>query len=210
MRLMVPIDRPSATEAVAVARVLSALGVGFAVGPRLLARSGASIVATLAPFGSVLADARLAGPSTAVVAAARTIAGAGADWITLGTGVSPSTVERCASGVRSHGTRIAVVPVPPEADEDAVDLVTVGSGRGRGVSRGVTAVTHLDVDLLGLSSDIGVVAQVAATVGVIVWGAENPADVADARERGAVALILAEEAVDDRDPEGSIRPFTAA
>lgn len=210
MRIVVPVDAPSAAEAVAVARALSEAGVGFAIGARLLTRSGAAIVAAVAPFGPVLADARLAGKAGAVVAAARTLAATGAAMITLGTGVDPGTVERCAAAVRSYGARVVVVPVPPEADAASTDLVTMGSGRGRAVSRWAAAIADLDVDLLGVVADIGVVAQVAPAVGVLAWGVSTPEAVEDCRARGAKAAVLADDVAGGRDPLDSIWPFITA
>lgn len=210
MRIVVPVDAPSAAEAVALARALREAGVGFSIGPRLLTRSGAPIVAAVAPFGPVLADARLAGEGGALVAAARTLASTGATMITLGTGVGPETVERCAAGVRSYGARVVVVPVPPEAEEASTGLVTAGTGRGRSVSRWAAAVADLDVDLLGVMADIGVVAQVAPSVGVLAWGVTTPAEVADGLARGAKTAVLAEGVVGGRDPMDSIRPFITA
>lgn len=204
MRLIVPVDLPTLSEAVAVARSLIGSGVEFGVGPRLLSRSGAAVAATLREFGPVAVDARLSGDPAAVVAAARTHASGGAGVVTLGSRVAPETVRQASDVVRPYGARIAI------ALEDPPEATSTDHSRGRMVSVLAGSLAGLDVDLMGTTTDIGVVAQVAPSLRVLVTGISTVAEAAEAVQRGAVAAVLAPEAVDVRDPVATVAPFVQA
>lgn len=210
MRLLVALDPATATEATALARAMEGMGVGFSVGPRLLVRSGASVITGLRPFGPVQADARLGGGPATAASAARSLAAAGATTVVVGPGNGADAVVRALDAVRPHGAGIAVVVVHPDATDADLDLVTGGVGRGRVVSRMAAALSGTGASLLGLVADVGVVAQVAPDVEVVVWGIRTVADLVDARGRGAAGAVIASEVVDAADPVTSIRSFVEA
>lgn len=202
-------DLPTASEAAAFARSHAASGVGFAVGPRLLTRSGVAAVTALAEFGPVLADVRLGGSITSVAAAARSLAAGGATRVTIGPGCGPAVIAGVVETLRPYGAVVVVVPVHPEGGDSDVDVVTAGAGRGRVVSRVAGAIADLGgVEILGRPADVGVVAQVAGAIGVVVAGVSTPAEVDDARARGASGVVLSSGAV-DTDP-ATLAPFVTA
>ena len=209
MLLHVPSDRPTLTEAVALARAVRDLDVGLVAGPLLLSGAGGGAVASLAAFGTVMADARLSG-GVGIDGAARHLAAAGARRITVD-GRSPRpALEAVIDGLRPHGTTAVIVPLPPEADAEALEWATQRAGRGRVVSRCAAGLDGLDVEVLGMAADAGVVAQVAPAVGLVAWGLRTTEEVADAVERGARAGVVAADVVDDRDPVTGLEALVEA
>lgn len=206
MILYLDADLPTAAEAVSRARSLEGLGLGFRVGPRLLARSGTGAVTAVRAFGPVLADARLAGDGGAVVAAARVLATGGAGRVTLAPGTGPDLAARVAEALDPFGALAVVAAAPPEASDDDIDVVTLGVGRGRAVSRLVAALPT-GVELLGTAGDLGVAAQVAPGLGVVVTGILDAEAASVVAGRGAVALALAPGVGSDPD---TARAFIAA
>jgi orotidine-5'-phosphate decarboxylase len=191
MQLYLPADPPTASEAVQLARSLEGVGLGFRVGPRLLARSGVAVVTALRRFGPVLVDARLSGGVSEVEAAARTLASGGASAVTFGPACGLATADAAARAMHPYGVKALAVAVAPELDEGEIDLVTGGLGRGRMVSRIARAVERgADLGLLGIPADLGVVAQVAAGMHVVVAGIGSTAEISDVRDRGATGAVL--------------------
>jgi orotidine-5'-phosphate decarboxylase len=205
MLVHLPADHPSAAEAVLFAKAVADGGVGFAVGPRLFARGGVAAVAAVRAHGPVLADLRLSGDRNSVIGAARTVVAAGADRITLGPGCGPGLVASVADVVSNWGATVVAAIVAPEADEADTATLTGGVGRGRFTSRIAAELADLDgVEILGRAADIGVVAQVAPALGVVVLGVGDAAAARDARERGAAAVVLVAGAVSSSE---AARPY---
>lgn len=208
MLVHLPADHPTAAEAVLFARPFAESGIGFAVGPRLFARGGIAAVAALRGFGPVLADVRLSGDPVGVIGAARALASAGAGRITLGPGCGPGLVGRVAEAISGRGARVVATIVAPEADDADTAVLTGGIGRGRFTSRVAAELGALArVEILGLAADVGVVAQVAPALGVVVLGVGDVAAARDARERGAAAAVLVPGAVADLE---AARPYLAS
>jgi orotidine-5'-phosphate decarboxylase len=198
MIVHLPVDHPTATEAVAYARPFDGAGVGFAIGPRLLVRGGVAVVTMLRAFGPVLADARLSGDAAGVIGAARVLASGGASRITLGPGCGPGLVARVAEALEQRGAAAVATLVPPDADEADTDVLTAGVGRGRTTSRLAAALADVKgLEVLGVQADVGVVGQVAPDLGLVVAGIGDPVAAETARSRGAVAAILVPGAVSD-------------
>ena len=203
-RLVVTLDLPTAIEARRAAQALGATGVAVRVGARLLNKVGPAVVATLHADADVLVDARIAGSATEVVAAARSLATLGARWVTVDGAVGPDGVADAAAAVRAYGAGLVATTVSPEAPDP-------NGGRGRTVSLAARGLASSGVAaLLGTAQDIGVVAQAAPQVPVVVMGAETPDDVADALERGALAVVVESGIARSADPAIAVAPFVEA
>lgn len=203
-RLVVTLDLPTAIEARRAAQALGAAGVAVRVGARLLNKVGPAVVATLHADADVLVDARIAGPASEVIAAARSLATLGACWMTVDGAVGPDGVTEAATAVRAYGAALVATTVSPEAPDP-------NGGRGKAVSLAARGLASSGVvALLGTAQDIGVVAQAAPHVPVVVMGAETPDDVADALERGALAVVVESGIARAADPVMAAAPFVEA
>jgi orotidine-5'-phosphate decarboxylase len=200
MLVHLPADHPTAAEAVLFAKAFTDTGIGFAVGPRLFARGGVAAVAAVRAHGPVLADLRLSGDRNSVIGAARVVVAAGADRITLGPGCGPRLVASVADAVSNRGATVVATIVAPEVDEADTATLTGGVGRGRFMSRIAAELAGLGaVEILGRAADVGVVAQVAPALGVVVLGVGDVAAARDARDRGAAAVVLVPGAIPSRE-----------
>lgn len=183
-RLVVSVGATTATEALRAGRVIGRSGAAVRVGPRLLMRAGPSVIAALHPTADVFADARLGGNRAEVRSAALSLAGFGARWISLDGSAEPGTVTDAAAALKPYGAEVLATTVPPEAPDPA-------GGRGRAVSAAVRRLGSATLlGVLGRSADVGVVAQVRQDVGVFVFAAGEATEVADASERGALAVVV--------------------
>jgi len=174
------------------------------VGARLLNRIGPGVVTTLYADAGVLVDARISGAQGEVVAAARSLATLGAGWITVDGSVGPEGIAEATEAVQPYGAALVATTVPPEAPDP-------NGGRGRAVSLAARGLASSGVvALLGTVQDIGVVAQAAPDLPVVVLGAETPDDVADALQRGALAVVVESGIARAVDPAAAAAPFVEA
>ncbi len=200
-RLLLSLDMPTAAEAVLAARSLVSCGVAVRVGPRLLSRVGPGVIASLQAFLPVLADARLSGAVREVGAAARSLAALGAAWVTVDGTMEAAGLTGTLSAVRRHGSKVYATTVPPEAAEP-------DSGRGRAVSLRTRSIAGTGIaGVLGTTPDLGVVAQVAPDLDVVVFGADSPEEVRDAVVRGAGAVVVDGRIASAADPARAIQPY---
>ncbi len=202
-QLLVSLDVPTAAEAVRTARTLADADCAARVGPRLLNRVGPGVIAGVRAFLPVMADARLNGSTAEVRAAAQSLVGHGASWVTVAGSLGTPGVVAAVEAASRRGANVYATTVPPEAPED--------QGRGREVSRRARALADSGVaGVLGTIGDIGVVVQVASALGVVVLGAESPADVREASVRGATAVVVNDGIARSADPVRALRPHLLA
>lgn len=200
-RLVVSLDVPTATEARRVARAVGEAGAGVRIGPRLLSRVGPAVIATVHSDADVLADARIGGSPAEVVAAARALASLGASWVTVDGAIGPDAAAAAAEVVASYGAALLATTVPPEAPDPP-------GGRGKAVSvlaQGLAASRIAGV--IGLAGDVGVVVQVAPDLPVVVYEAASVPEVADALEKGALAVVVDAGIARAADPAAAVAPF---
>ena len=203
-RLIISLDVPSAIEARRAARALSSTGVGVRLGPRLLHRVGPSVIAAIRQDTPVFADARISGSDGELLAAARSLAAVGARWISVEGQMGPDVVRGAVEGVAAYGASIVIVTVAPEAADPP-------GGRGRSVSAVSRALADSGAfGFLGLVSDIGVVAQTAPSIPVMVFDADTPESVGDALSRGAGATIVDAGVGRASDPARAVAAFVEA
>jgi orotidine-5'-phosphate decarboxylase len=203
-RLVVTLDLPTAIEARRAAQALGSAGAAVRVGARLLNRVGPAVVATLYADADVMVDTRISGAPVEVIAAARSLATLGARWISVEGAVGLEGVEQAAAAVGAHGAGLVATTVSPEAPDPH-------GARGRAVSVAARELASSGVAaLLGTVQDIGVVAQAAPEVPVVVVGAETPAEVADALGRGALAVVVESGIARAADPAAAVAPFVEA
>lgn len=203
-RLVVSLDLPTAVEARRAARSLSPTGVAVRLGPRLLNRVGPSVIAAIRQDTPVFADARMSGSVGEVVAAVRSLAAVGARWISVDGQMGAAAIKGAADGAAAYGASVLVVTVAPEA-------VDPGGGRGRAVSAISRSLAESGaVGFLGLMSDIGVVAQTAPSIPVLVFDADTPEAVSDALHRGAGAAVVDAGIARSSDPARAAEVFVEA
>ena len=203
-RLVVTLDLPTAIEARRAAQTIGSAGAAVRVGARLLNRVGPAVVATLYTDAEVMVDTRISGAAVEVIAAVRSLATLGACWITVDGAVGSEGVAQAAAAVRAYGAGLVATTVSPEAPDPH-------GARGRAVSLAARDLAACGVAaLLGKVQDIGVVAQAAPDVPVVVVGAETPDDVADALGRGALAVVVEAGIARAADPAAAVAPFVEA
>ncbi len=173
---------PTAVEVSAVAGRASEAGVGIRIGPGLIARFGAPLVGSVRTV-EVFADARLSGAPEEVVAGARGLALAGAGFISIDARTDVDALDRAAGAIEPYRSRLVAVGIPPGAPEPS-------SGRGKAVSAAARHLAPSVVELvLGEAADIGVVAQVAPSLRVVVTGVGSTEAAAEAVRRGAAGIV---------------------
>lgn len=203
-RLVVTLDLPTAGEARRAARALGGAGVGVRVGPPLLNKIGPAVVATMHADAAVLADARIGGSSAEVAAGVRALASFGARWVTIDGAHEPDSVAAAAAAARAYGTGLIATTVPPEAPDPP-------GGRGKAVSAIARELASAGLAaFLGTVQDVGVVAQAAPSVPVLVCGATTAADVMDALARGALAVVVESGISRAADPAAAVGPYVEA
>jgi orotidine-5'-phosphate decarboxylase len=203
-RLVVALDLPTAIEARRAAQAIGSTGAAVRVGARLLNRVGPAVVATLYADADVMVDTRISGAPAEVIAAARSLATLGASWITVDGAVGSDGVAQAAAAVRAYGAELVATTVSPEAPDPH-------GGRGKAVSLAARGLASSGVTaLLGTVQDIGVVAQAAPDVPVVVIGAETPGEVADALGRGAAAVVVESGIARAADPAAAVAPYVEA
>ncbi|MEE8497530.1 MAG: orotidine 5'-phosphate decarboxylase / HUMPS family protein [Acidimicrobiia bacterium] len=200
-RLVVSLDVPTATEARRVARAVGEAGVGVRIGPRLLNRVGPAVIATVRSEAEVLADARIGGSPTEVVAAARALASLGASWVTVDGAIGPGAIAAAVDVVATYGAALLATTVPPEAPDPP-------GGRGKAVSglAQILAASRIAA-VLGLAGDVGVVVQVAPGLPVVVYEAVSVPEVADALSKGALAVVVDAGIARAADPAAAVAPY---
>lgn len=203
-RIFVDLNVASAGEALAVVRSVASAGVGVRVGPRLLARVGPLVVAALHEEAPVLADARISGSASESTAAAKSLAELGASVVTVDGRVGLDALDGSVTAAGPFGCSIAATTVLPGAPEPP-------SGRGKAVASVVRSIGASQVELVvGESIDIGVVAHVAAHLRVVVFGIDQVEQAADARRRGAAAIVVGAGVARAADPSLAVMPFIEA
>ncbi len=200
-RLVVSLDVPTATEARRVARSVGEAGVGVRIGPRLLNRVGPAVIATVRSEAEVLADARIGGTPTEVVAAVRALASLGASWVTVDGAIGPVATAAAAEVVATYGAALLATTVPPEAPDPP-------GGRGKAVSGLAQGLADTRIAaVLGLVGDVGVVVQVAPGLPVVVYEAVSVAEVAEALSKGALAVVVDAGIARAADPAAAVAPY---
>lgn len=96
-QLFVALDVDTATEAETIAETLAGAGVGFKLGPRLLLRDGATLIRSIARFGTVFVDCKHFDIPSTMEAAVRTAFDAGARYTTVHALAGPEAMRRMAS-----------------------------------------------------------------------------------------------------------------
>ena len=200
-RLVVSLDVPTATEARRVARSVGEAGVGVRIGPRLLNRVGPAVIATVRSEAEVLADARIGGTPTEVVAAVRALASLWASWVTVDGAIGPVATAAAAEVVATYGAALLATTVPPEAPDPP-------GGRGKAVSGLAQGLADTRIAaVLGLVGDVGVVVQVAPGLPVVVYEAVSVAEVAEALSKGALAVVVDAGIARAADPADAVAPY---
>jgi len=202
IRLFVDLDVDSVREALTGARAAARHELGVRVGARLLARVGPMAVGAISDLAPVLCDGRIAGGDREMVAAVRGTAAMGPVLLTVDGRVHRGVLDRCVEAAAGYGAEVAALTVPP--------ALHVGK-RGSDVSASIRHLGQSDVRwVLGTTSDIGVVAQISDSIGVIVMGVDDPGAVGDAVRRGAAGVVLDVGIGSVGDPVHSISRFVEA
>lgn len=200
-RIVVSLDVPTATEARRVARSVGEAGAGVRIGPRLLNRVGPAVIATVQSEAEVLADARIGGSPTEVVAAVRALASLGANWVTVDGAIGPDAIAAAAEVVATYGAALLATTVPPEAPDPP-------GGRGKAVSALAQGLAGTRIAaVLGVAGDVGVVVQVAPGLPVVVYQAASVPEVSDALTKGALAVVVDAGIARAADPAAAVAPY---
>lgn len=94
--LCVALDVDSAEKALAIAQQLKSIAGGFKIGPRLINRTGAQVIADLAKLGPVFVDCKYFDIPSTMVAAIRSAFDAGASVVTIHAMAGAEALAACA------------------------------------------------------------------------------------------------------------------
>lgn len=188
--IFVRVSVAGAGEAIRAARDWSGRA-GCAVDASLLIEAGPAIVAALDETAPpVLVLMPLSGPATAVGRAAIRLARYGASWVTVTGTVGAAGIKAAVAAAAGSGARVAVETLPASVDEAAATALAAMS-RGKLVSRIASlAAANGASGVVGSVGDLGVFAQVAPGLIAIADGVGSATRLAEARRRGAGAVIV--------------------
>lgn len=133
--IIVALDRPTAEDAVRVAKEVAPYVGGFKIGLGLLHGPGPGTIDTLARLGRpVFADAKLNDIPSQVERAANRLADHGARWVTAHIGGGEAMLRAAVSGLQSGagGSAVGILGVSVLTSLDQADLQRIGIQRTPG------------------------------------------------------------------------------
>jgi len=212
--IIVALDVPSATEAVALAQAVAPYVGGFKVGLALLHGPGPGVIGALARIGPVMVDAKLHDIPTQAAAAAFRLGEYGARWVTAHASGGSEMLEAAVAGLADGSSGTAgILGETVLTSLDAAALASTGLGErpGKLVARFAKLSAAAGAEgVVCATKELGDVAQVAAGLVRVTSGIRPDGSLDDdqrrvatpeeALQRGADLLVVGRPIIAAQDP----------